>query len=52
MSQPCARSDGWKLGLFPGAFLSTLGVMAKQVLGRNLEALLDGDAKKAGTEKS
>lgn len=31
--------------MFPGDSLSTLGVMAKQVLGRNLEALLDGGAK-------
>jgi hypothetical protein len=34
--------------LFPGAFLPTLDVMAKQVLGRNLEALLDDGAKEPG----
>jgi hypothetical protein len=31
--------------LFPGKNLPTLGAMAKQVLGRNLEALLDDGAK-------
>jgi hypothetical protein len=34
--------------LFPGASLLTLAVMAKQALGRNLEALLDDGAKAAG----
>jgi hypothetical protein len=32
--------------LFPGKNLPTLELMAKQVLGRNLGALLDGNAKK------
>jgi hypothetical protein len=35
--------------LFPGTFLPTLGGMAKQVLGRNLEELLEAGVKRANS---
>jgi hypothetical protein len=45
-ANPAKRKS--KKDLFPGAFLLMLDGMAKQVLGRNLGALLDGGARKSG----